>query len=118
MYFKGQSFGSSCYRLLSKNGEFVYMRTHGYLQLNPVEDTIESFICVNTLVSPEEGKKEIIEMKKRFTPLIVAASEPGIAAITNYQSVSVLLLLYRKLKCLLIFITDGKRTYCDIGRCY
>ncbi|KAL4090265.1 hypothetical protein QTP88_025143 [Uroleucon formosanum] len=86
MYFKGQSFGSSCYRLLSKNGEFVYMRTHGYLQLNPVEDTIESFICVNTLVSPEEGKKEIIEMKKRFTPLIVAASEPGIAAITNNQS--------------------------------
>ncbi|XP_016662822.1 circadian locomoter output cycles protein kaput isoform X2 [Acyrthosiphon pisum] len=85
MYFKGQSFGSSCYRLLSKNGEFVYMRTHGFLQLNPIEDTIESFICVNTLVTPEEGKREIIEMKKRFTPLIVAASEPGIAAITNNQ---------------------------------
>ncbi|XP_060872103.1 uncharacterized protein LOC132946239 isoform X1 [Metopolophium dirhodum] len=85
MYFKGQSFGSSCYRLLSKNGEFVYMRTHGFLQLNPIEDTIESFICVNTLVSPEEGKRELIEMKKRFTPLIVAASEPGIAAITNNQ---------------------------------
>uniref|UniRef100_A0A2S2NJX9 Aryl hydrocarbon receptor nuclear translocator-like protein 1 n=1 Tax=Schizaphis graminum TaxID=13262 RepID=A0A2S2NJX9_SCHGA len=85
MYFKGQSFGSSCYRLLSKNGEFVYMRTHGFLQLNPNEDTIESFICVNTLVPPELGKLEIIEMKKRFTPLIVAASEPGIAAITNNQ---------------------------------
>ncbi|KAE9538039.1 hypothetical protein AGLY_006011 [Aphis glycines] len=85
MYFKGQSFGSSCYRLLSKNGEFVYMRTHGFLQLNPNEDTIESFICVNTLVPPEQGKREIIEMKKRFTPLIVAASEPGIAAITNNQ---------------------------------
>nr|AYI50057.1 juvenile hormone receptor methoprene-tolerant [Myzus persicae] len=85
MYFKGQSFGSSCYRLLSKNGEFVYMRTHGFLQLNPNEDTIESFICVNTLVPPEQGKRELIEMKKRFTPLIVAASEPGIAAITNNQ---------------------------------
>ncbi|XP_026813405.1 aryl hydrocarbon receptor nuclear translocator-like protein 2 isoform X1 [Rhopalosiphum maidis] len=85
MYFKGQSFGSSCYRLLSKNGEFVYMRTHGFLQLNPNEDKIESFICVNTLVPPELGKLEIIEMKKRFTPLIVAASEPGIAAITNNQ---------------------------------
>ena len=95
------------------------MRTHGFLQLNPNEDTIESFICVNTLVSPEQGKREIIEMKKRFTPLIVAASEPGIAAITNNQFVRhVLLLLYGNSKCLFIFIIDGKRIYGDIGRCY
>lgn len=88
MYFKGQSFGSSCYRLLSKNGEFVYMKTHGYLELNPNEDTIESFICVNTLVTPEEGKKEIIKMRERFTPLIRSHSDTGIAAITNNQFVS------------------------------
>lgn len=89
VYFKGQSFGSSCYRLLSKNGEFVYMKTHGYLELNPNEDTIESFICVNTLVSADEGKKEIIKMRERFTPLIRSESEPGIAAITNNQFVSI-----------------------------
>lgn len=89
VYFKGQSFGSSCYRLLSKNGEFVYMKTHGYLELNPNEDTIESFICVNTLVNAEEGKKEIIKMRERFTPLIRSQSEPGIAAITNNQFVSI-----------------------------
>ncbi|XP_050545530.1 neuronal PAS domain-containing protein 2-like isoform X2 [Daktulosphaira vitifoliae] len=85
MYFKGQSYGSSCYRLLSKNGEFVYMKTYGYLELNSNEDSIESFICVNTLVSPEEGKREIIKMRERFTPLIRNQYEPGITAITGNQ---------------------------------
>jgi len=65
------------------------MKTHGYLELNPNEDTIESFICVNTLVSADEGKKEIIKMRERFTPLIRSESEPGIAAITNNQFVSI-----------------------------
>jgi len=69
-------------------------------------------------VPPEQGKKEIIEMKKRFTPLIVAASEPGIAAITNNQFVSIPILLYPKSNYLLIFIIDGERFYSDIGRCY
>lgn len=89
MYFKGQSYGSSCYRLLSKNGEFVYMKTYGYLELNSNEDSIESFICVNTLVSPEEGKREIIKMRERFTPLIRNQYEPGITAITGNQLVSI-----------------------------
>ncbi|VVC40105.1 Nuclear translocator,Myc-type, basic helix-loop-helix (bHLH) domain,PAS fold,PAS domain [Cinara cedri] len=85
MYFKGQSFGSSCYRLLSKNGQFVYMKTYGFLELNPDEDQVASFICVNVLVSPEEGKREILKMRERFTPLIRSRSEPGITAITNNQ---------------------------------
>ncbi|XP_025408631.1 circadian locomoter output cycles protein kaput-like isoform X4 [Sipha flava] len=84
MYYKGQSFGSSCYRLLSKNGDFVYMKTHGYLELNINDETIASFICINTRVSTEEGEKEIIKMRERFTPLI-SKPEPGIAAITNNQ---------------------------------
>lgn len=92
MYFKGQSFGKSCYRLLSKNGEFVYMTTHGYLELNPNEESIQSFMCINTLVSAEEGKKEIQKMRERFTPIIRTQSEPGIAAITNNQFVSVLII--------------------------
>lgn len=90
MYFKGQSFGSSCYRLLSKNGQFVYMKTYGFLELNPDEDQVASFICVNVLVSPEEGKREILKMRQRFTPLIRSHSEPGIAAITNDRTVSIL----------------------------
>lgn len=92
VYFKGLSYGSSCYRLLSKNGEFVYMKTYGYLELNSNEDKIGSFICVNTLVSEKEGKLEIKKMKERFTPLIRSQAEPGIAAITaithNNESVS------------------------------
>jgi len=52
-------------------------------------------------VSPEEGKRELNEMKKRFTPLIVAASEPGIAAITNNQFVSILLFFISLVKMLI-----------------
>lgn len=89
VYFTGQSFGSSCYRLLSKNGEFVYMKTHGYLELNPNEDSIESFVCINTLVSPEEGKREILKMREKYSVLIENQSEPGITAITDNQLVSI-----------------------------
>lgn len=93
VFVKGLSYGSSCYRLLSKNGEFVYMKTYGYLELNSNEDQIGSFICVNTRVNEKEGKLEIKKMKERFTPLIHNQSEPGIAAITeitnNNVSVSI-----------------------------
>jgi len=46
-------------------------------------------MCVNTLVSAEEGKEEIKNMRKRFTPIIQSQPEPGIAAITNNQFVSI-----------------------------
>lgn len=86
MFYKGQSFGSSCYRLLSKNGEFVYMKTHGYLELNTNDETIASFLCINSRVTAAEGEKEIIRMRERFSPLI-SKPEPGIAAITYNQYV-------------------------------
>ncbi|XP_015125703.1 hypoxia-inducible factor 1-alpha isoform X2 [Diachasma alloeum] len=66
MYDRREGFGSSCYRLLSKTGEFIYLRTHGYLEMDTKTGTFESFVCVNTLVKAEEGEKLIREMKDRY----------------------------------------------------
>lgn len=77
-----EGFGKSCYRLKRKNGDFIYMVTHGYLE--PCEDLHRStFVCVNTLVSSEEGEREIRNMKKKFTPIIERKDEPAIAAIAE-----------------------------------
>ncbi|XP_024085192.1 aryl hydrocarbon receptor nuclear translocator-like protein 1 isoform X2 [Cimex lectularius] len=70
MYYRGESYGSSCYRLMSKNGEFIYIRTHGYLELNEDTNSVQSFICINTLVSQEEGEAQIAAMKSLYTPLV------------------------------------------------
>uniref|UniRef100_A0A8D8XP17 Aryl hydrocarbon receptor nuclear translocator-like protein 1 n=1 Tax=Cacopsylla melanoneura TaxID=428564 RepID=A0A8D8XP17_9HEMI len=99
MYIKNEAYGSSCYRLVDKTGEFFYIRTHGYLEFDPsdryADDYFPSFICINTLMSREEGETAIRNMKTRFTPLIEIKGEPGTLAIaesltdpTNQRSLS------------------------------
>lgn len=68
MYDRGkETYGSSCYRLLSKTGQFIYLRTHGYLEYDKDTQKIVSFICINTLVPEEEGIQLVQEMKSRFS---------------------------------------------------
>lgn len=75
MYDRGESKGSSCYRLLSRNGRFIYLKTFGYLEIDG-QGTVESFVCVNTLVSEEEGLELINQMKKKFSALINSQMSP------------------------------------------
>ncbi|XP_034184906.2 uncharacterized protein LOC117606506 isoform X1 [Osmia lignaria lignaria] len=70
MYDRVETCGSSCYRLLSKTGEFIYLRTHGYLEFDKDTQTVESFVCINTLVSEEEGIRLVKQMKKRFSATV------------------------------------------------
>ncbi|KAF2899287.1 hypothetical protein ILUMI_06889 [Ignelater luminosus] len=79
MYDRGESRGSSCYRLLSRTGQFIYLRTFGFLEIDNT-GTVESFVCINTLVSEEEGQRLIKEMKERYSAIIKASSP---AALTN-----------------------------------
>ncbi|XP_021933096.1 neuronal PAS domain-containing protein 2-like, partial [Zootermopsis nevadensis] len=75
MYDRGKgSYGSSCYRLLCKTGQYIYLRTHGYLEYDKDSQKIVSFICINTLVSEEEGVQLVREMKARFSANILTAS--------------------------------------------
>lgn len=69
-----EGFEKSCYRLKTITGDFIYLKTHGYLE--PCEDVQHStFVCVNTLVSSEEGEQEIQYMKKRFSVYIESKVE-------------------------------------------
>lgn len=78
MYDCRLEFGASCYRLLSKTGEFIYLRTHGFLEFDKQTGTFESFVCVNTLVDEEEGEKLIKEMKERFSAIITNSNNRSI----------------------------------------
>lgn len=51
VYVQAVTCGISCYRLLAKTGEFIYLRTHGYLEYDKDTQTFESFVCINTLIS-------------------------------------------------------------------
>ncbi|XP_020296520.1 circadian locomoter output cycles protein kaput-like isoform X2 [Pseudomyrmex gracilis] len=75
MYDRAETYGSSCYRLFTKNGGFIYLRTHGYLEFDKDTQTVESFVCVNTLVSEEEGIELMKEMKTRFSAIVSSASK-------------------------------------------
>lgn len=74
MYDHGEAFGSSCYRLLTKTNDFIYLRTAGYLEFDEKTQTVESLLCVNTLVSEEEGIRLIKEMKERFSATLSSTS--------------------------------------------
>lgn len=73
MYDKGEDQGWSCYRLQTRTGKFIYLRTCGYLELDST-GALESFVCVNTLVDEEEGDKLIKDMKERYSVMINASA--------------------------------------------
>lgn len=69
MYDCNNKVGESCYRLIARNGEFIYLRTQGCLDIDQ-ENQVGSFVCRNTLVSEEEGLDLIAKMKNRFVIMI------------------------------------------------
>ncbi|KAH1002624.1 hypothetical protein HUJ04_008693 [Dendroctonus ponderosae] len=72
VYDKGESKGNSCYRLKSRNGNFIYLKTFGFLEIDE-NGIVESFLCVNVLVDEQEGKELINEMKRRFSALFTSS---------------------------------------------
>ncbi|KAJ8924626.1 hypothetical protein NQ315_000776 [Exocentrus adspersus] len=87
MYDRGESKGSSCYRLQSRNGQFIYLRTFGFLEIDD-QGTVESFVCVNSLVNEVEGLHLINDMKKRYSALIISGifNEQNMVSSSNDDS--------------------------------
>lgn len=83
MYDFSRPQGESCYRLLNRSGQFIYLKTRGFLEIDEKTQTVHSFVCVNTLVSEEEGKRLINEMKHLYS-IIIDQNER--TAVTNYRS--------------------------------
>jgi hypothetical protein len=46
---EGQGF--SVYRLRSKTGALIYLRTRGFLEFNKTTQKVETFVCINTLLT-------------------------------------------------------------------
>ncbi|XP_063373620.1 basic helix-loop-helix ARNT-like protein 1 [Cydia amplana] len=76
MYDQHRLYGESCYRLMMKNGQFIYMRTRGALEVESGTKAVTSFVCTNTMMSPDEGQHLIRMMKKKFTMLVNNNQEP------------------------------------------
>lgn len=92
MYDRREGFGTSCYRLLSKSGKFIYLRTHGWLEFDNKTGTFESFICVNTLVEKDEGENLIKELRNRFSATVtqISATSAGTLTVASSSSTSTL----------------------------
>lgn len=72
MYDCNSDYGESCYRLLSRNGRFIYLHTKGFLDIDPGSNKVHSFLCVNTLLDDEAGRRKVQEMKEKFSTIIKA----------------------------------------------
>lgn len=83
MYDFSRPQGESCYRLLNKSNQFIYLKTRGFLEIDEKTNTVHSFVCINTLVSEEEGNRLINEMKRHYA-VIIEQNER--TAVTNYSS--------------------------------
>ncbi|XP_063837408.1 circadian locomoter output cycles protein kaput-like isoform X1 [Ostrinia nubilalis] len=77
MYDQHRLVGESCYRLMTKNGQFIYMKTRGRLEVDPAHSrAVTSFVCTNTVVDEHEGKHLIKMMKKKFMLMVNNNEEP------------------------------------------
>jgi hypothetical protein len=89
VYDLNRPFGESCYRLISRTGQFVYLKTRGFLEVDEETHQVHSFVCVNTLIPDDEGRRLVKEMKKKFSVIITQeeldAMESDIPAVENPQ---------------------------------
>ncbi|XP_058065277.1 aryl hydrocarbon receptor nuclear translocator homolog [Anopheles bellator] len=90
MYDYNQN-GESCYRLMSRTGDFIYLKTRGYLEVDSDTKVVQSFVCINTLVSDEEGQRMVREMKRKFSVIVAGADElpdeSGEPAVENAKQI-------------------------------
>ncbi|XP_054273709.1 basic helix-loop-helix ARNT-like protein 2 isoform X3 [Macrosteles quadrilineatus] len=83
MFFRGSSYGQSCYRLQTKNGNFIYLKTCGYLELSENNDSFQSLICINSLVTAGEGEALIKQMKEQYSPVIKNKSDRNMEILSS-----------------------------------
>ncbi|CAG0882419.1 unnamed protein product [Cyprideis torosa] len=58
--------GEVTVRLLTKTNHYIYLRCRGKVEKDARTGVISGFKCVNTLLSPEEGKREMAEQMRLF----------------------------------------------------
>lgn len=81
---------------MSRSGQFIYLKTRGCLEVDDKTREVHSFVCVNSLVSDEEGRRLIREMKKKFSAIIseaeLSAMESDVPGVENPQNLELAIL--------------------------
>lgn len=70
MFASSNGEGTTVYRLFTQTGELICLQTKGFLEFNKTTNKIESFLCINTLIKPEDAQHYLNQQKERFTPFI------------------------------------------------
>ncbi|XP_050710803.1 hypoxia-inducible factor 1-alpha-like isoform X3 [Eriocheir sinensis] len=70
MFTSTEGQGIVSYRLQCRDGSFVTLRSRGYLEVNKQTGQVESFVCINTVVSLKESEDEIKNQRRKLLPVI------------------------------------------------
>ncbi|KAK4287643.1 hypothetical protein Pmani_039286 [Petrolisthes manimaculis] len=70
MFSSTQGQGVISYRLRCRDGNHVNLRSRGYLEVNKQTGQVESFVCINTVLSIEEAKDEIKNQRRKLLPVV------------------------------------------------
>lgn len=70
MYDQSKEFGESFYRLMSRSGHFIYMRSQGFLEIDRDTKKVQSFVCVNSVIDEEYGRRMLEEMKRKYSVIV------------------------------------------------
>ncbi|XP_063623954.1 basic helix-loop-helix ARNT-like protein 2 [Cydia splendana] len=75
MYDQSREFGESYYRLMSRTGQFIYMRTRGFLEIDRDTKKVQSFVCVNSVIGDDYGRRMMEEMKRKYSVIVDMSQE-------------------------------------------
>jgi len=85
MFASSNGEGSTVYRLFAKTGELICLQTKGFLEYNTSKNKIESFLCINTVIRPEDQEKYLQEQKEKFTPFITELHDMDIDKPSKHE---------------------------------
>jgi len=96
--------GVTTYRLRTRTGKLIFLRSRGIIEFDSNKE-ITGFVCVNEMISDEEGKKEI-EAMKNLQAIMSSMDIDGLSALASASA--------NNLKC--IKPGTSQLQLCDIQR--
>ncbi|XP_071519226.1 uncharacterized protein [Panulirus ornatus] len=84
MFTSTQGQGIVSYRLRCRDGSHVTLRSRGYLEVNKQTGQVDSFVCINTVLSVTEATSEIKNQRRKLLPLVVSQeSDDHVSSISS-----------------------------------
>ncbi|CAL4158452.1 unnamed protein product, partial [Meganyctiphanes norvegica] len=71
MFSSSQGQGIVSYRLQCRDGQYVTLRSRGFLEVNKQTGQVDTFVCINTVLSVREtAEDEIRNQRRKLLPMI------------------------------------------------